>query len=152
MAEDDSCCTGLNGVGNYHIRRKFWQFYFKIFVGTYRGWGQLALYYTHNLRTLTNQIHHDWPSKQHRQEDQYPGEVWSLEGKQTKEVEPDIRVSPTPDIHKHGGECFTKEYHAYEKGSNTLCQGSQGTHHWTQRNPSLVVIPWNQMCSLKWLN
>ena len=43
-----------------------------------------------------------------------------MECKESKEVEPDIRVSPTPDVDYHCRQCFTKEYHANSNSSYQL--------------------------------
>lgn len=69
---------------------------------------------------LTNEIHHYRTTKEHRYEDQYPGEVRGLEGEEPKEVIPDIRVSPAPDVDNHGCESFTEKYHTHSQSSDDL--------------------------------
>lgn len=103
------------------------------------------------MTELTNQIHYDWPSKQHRYEDQDPGKVGSLELKQSKEVIPDIRVSPAPDVDQHGGESLPKKYH-----TNCHCRHNlwkQMSHyHWIKAGVKhLGINSINSREAEKWL-
>ena len=53
------------------------------------------------------QVHGHGVAQQQGEAEQDPGEVGSVEGEETKEVHPDVGISPGPDVDQHYCEGLT---------------------------------------------
>ena len=67
------------------------------------------------MMKLTDEIHKNGPSKEDRNENQYPGQVGCLKCKQAKEVVAYERVAPAPHIDYHCTESFSQEEHLHTR-------------------------------------